>query len=48
MGLQISLAVMSVMQLITIVLVMGVPTEKVEMVCRGLYDSPNIIRCYEQ
>ncbi len=48
MGLQISLAIMSVMQLFTIVLVMNVPTEKVEMVCRGLYESPNVIRCYEQ
>ena len=36
------------MQFMTIVFVLGIPTEKVEMVCVGIYDNPNAVRCYEQ
>ena len=36
------------MQFMTIVFVLGIPTEKVEMVCVGIYDNPNAVRCYQQ
>jgi len=44
----VALAAIGVMQFLTIVFVLGIPTNNVEMVCVGLYDNPNAIRCYEQ
>ena len=39
---------MLVIQIITIALVMAIPTAKQEFVCRGLFTSPNNIMCFEQ
>ena len=44
----IALAAIGVMQFLTIVFVLGIPTDRVEMACVGIYDNPNAIRCYEQ
>ena len=41
-------AVIGVMQVMTIAFILGIPTHKVEMVCQGIYDTPNAVRCYEQ
>jgi len=43
--------VIAVLQLIvacSILLTLNAPGDKIELVCRGLYESPNVIRCYEQ
>ena len=42
------LAVIGVIQVITLMVTLGIPTEKKELVCRGLFTSPNAITCYEQ
>ena len=41
-------AVIGVMQVLTIALVLGIPTDRQEFVCQGIMDNPNAVRCYEQ
>ena len=40
--------VLFITQVITLVSVLAVPTAPMELVCRGLFTSPNAIKCYEQ
>lgn len=42
------MASMMFMQVITIAFLLGIPTDKKEMVCVGIFDNPNAVRCYEQ
>ena len=44
----IALAAIGVMQFLTIVFVLGIPTNRIEMVCRGNIENPNLVMCYEQ
>ena len=46
--LPIALIALGLMQFMTIVFVLAIPTDKMELVCRGLFSTPNAIRCYEQ
>lgn len=41
-------AVVFITQVITLVSVLGIPTDRQEFVCQGIIDNPNAVRCYEQ
>ena len=44
----IALAAIGVMQFLTIVFVLSIPTNRIEMVCRGNSENPDLVMCYEQ
>ena len=41
-------ATVAIIQVITITLVLAIPTKPIELVCTGLFTTPNAIKCYEQ
>ena len=41
-------ATVAIIQVITITLVLAIPTKPIELVCTGLFTTPNAIKCYQQ